>query len=55
MSPILIAWALAAAGSVCGVVAAYLTGGPAAAWGAAGTALMGMATVLGWSSRPPAR
>lgn len=48
--PKYIAWGLAAAGGVCAVVAAYLTGGKAAAWGAAGTALMGAAGVLGYSA-----
>ena len=46
------AWALAAAGGLCAVMAAYLTGGKAAAWGAAGAALTGAAGVLGWTGRP---
>lgn len=51
MTPDRIAWALAAAGGVCAVVAAYLQGGKVAAWGAAGTAFMGAAGVLGWTAK----
>jgi hypothetical protein len=47
-----VAWACAAAGGLCAVVAAYLTGGKAAAWGAAGAALTGFAGVLGWATKP---
>ena len=46
-----VAWGLALAGGLCAVMAAYLTGGQAAAWGAAGTALMGAAGVMGWTKR----
>lgn len=48
----IIAWALAASGAACAIVAAYLQGGKAAAWGAAGAALTGAAGVLGWTARP---
>lgn len=50
-NPNLIAWGLAAAGGACSVMAAFLAGGKVAAWGAAGTALMGAAGVLGWQSK----
>lgn len=51
MTPTLIAWALAASGSACAVLAAYLQGGNVAALGAASTALLGAASVVGWTGR----
>jgi hypothetical protein len=50
IGPTPIAWALAASGSACAVLAAYLQGGHVAALGAASTALLGAATVVGWKS-----
>jgi hypothetical protein len=46
-----IVWGLAASGSACAILAAYLQGGNVAALGAASTALLSAAGVLGWTGR----
>lgn len=45
----LVAWALVAVGSACAVTAAYLQGGLVVALGAASSACMAAASVLGWT------
>ena len=51
MSTVIVSWALAGAGGLCAVLAAYLQGGNVAALGAASTAFLGAAGVLGWTGR----
>ena len=51
MTPNLVAWGLAGAGSACAILAAYLQGGKVAALGAASTAFLSAAGVVGWTGR----
>lgn len=50
MTPAPIAWALAASGGACAVLAAYIQGGYVAALGAASTAFLGAAGIVGWKA-----